>query len=281
MIMAGKYAALWEKKKSEAFGESTATVSSSTKINWFNANKALVDKKCAVRVLPILGKDCWYVEMKKHIFKIGMSWKNLPCLETEDDKGKCIGTCPVCELLNNNKEKFENNANVNKIKAKSAYALMVYNPKAGEIQRTELNYYGFMDVLGYITAFGDNNDLDIDELIDTEGFTLHFKADENGYAAISGITKGKQTLDEIKNICKISDFPDFESHVMPINNDSSIKYLENVCDLIVGNNMLPEIKSSYISSSGKSTSKKKMVDDEDNILLAKAKNKKVEEEEEY
>lgn len=265
-----KYSELWQKKKAESSGEESSGTSGLPKLNWFYPNKAVKSSEKGtymVRVLPIEGKESWYLEFKKHSFKIG-SWKNCLCLESHNSKDKSLGKCPICDFLEENKEEIESADSAKALKSKNCYGLMVYDYTTKQILRYEINYYGFMDILGAIVS---NEDDDFEFEIDSEGFNLHFEKDENGWAKVAGVNKGKKTIEEIKEILDIEVIPSVEAYTFPDSENritGTETILKNLLDLALNAGMFPEI-----SPKGAKAKKKVSMDDEDYVPPKKAKSK--------
>jgi len=259
--MAGKYSNMWKEKKAETSDESSSGGSYYQKYEWFYPNKvvkASEDGTYFVRVLPIEGKSTWYYELNKHSFKAQGTWKNGICLNTPGPDGKPIGDCPICKFLAHNEEEIKGNENYKSVRAKSVYAVLVYDYNEKKIKRLELNYYGFMDVLEAIMKVKDDS---FEESIDTEGFNLHYAKDDNGWAKISGVNASKKTIKSIKESLGIEEFPDIEKLNLPTNVQATEKFLDGLLKIIKDTRMFPEIAGSSSSSSKKIV----MVDDEDEI----------------
>lgn len=266
----GKYSDLWQKKQSE--GETNALqngFASLPKLGWYNPNKAVKssDKGTAiVRVLPVEGRDTWYFEFKRHSFKAG-TWRNGLCLESKDANNETVGSCPICEFLEEHKDELKGTDSEKSLKAKSAYALIVYDYAEKELKRLELNYYGFMDILASIIK---NEDEEFEALIDTEGFNLHYATDENGWAKIAGVNRGKKTVAEIKEALGLSKIPDVIAYTMPISVASAEKYLNSLLDIAINSDICPDLRS---SGSVTKSPKRMMLDDDEDVVVPKRKAK--------
>lgn len=279
--MAGKYTELWNKKKEESMSFEQDNDVSLPKLNWFKPNMAVKSSEKGtymVRVLPVKTTGSWFVEFKKHSIKIGSAWKNAFCLDTKDKNDEPIGSCPICDFLHNEAEAIEGNNNVKQVRNRDAYSLVVFDYKEKTFLLYELNYYGFRDVLGAIVA---NEDPEFEESIDTEGFNLHFDTDDNGYARVMGVSKGKKTIEEILESVGVEDIPDAYNYAFPRNIKGTEKFLSDLLISVRKAGFFPEVESGDLPSKKKSS----MVDDDDDFGMAKPsksdkKAKKQEEEDE-
>lgn len=267
----GKYHDLWQKNK-EASSSSGDSGSSLPKLPWFYPNKAIEASENGtyiIRVLPIEGKNTWYYEFKKHSFKAG-SWKNCICLDTKGKDGEPVGKCPICEFLDMHKDELQDNDFAKKqLAAKTSFGLMIYDYQDKKIKRLELNWYGFNDILAAIV---ESDDEEFEELIDTEGFNLYYKKDENGYSAVHGVKKGKRPVAEIKESLGITEIPSVEEYTLPKNVGAIEKILSGMVDLVIENGLVPEVDS----ESKPAKKKKAMLDDEEPVMTQKKQKKEPE-----
>ena len=178
---------LMEKKKATQTLDSSST-GERKYLRYFNPNKYVKnDDSIYVRVLP-RKNDLFFVQFKKHSFKIGTSWKNAFCFYSRNSQGEIIGTeCPFCDFLEENKNSLKKDT-VYKLSAKNSHILLVYNYQADEVQKYEVNDYGITDILVAMQAGLDLDDETSND-VDIEGFDLYFKKGASGYAEVYKVEK--------------------------------------------------------------------------------------------
>lgn len=240
----GKYSDLWNKinaENSNTASDSSIQAPSLPKLKWFNPNAAVksTEKKMyMVRVLPLSTLDGWYFEFLKHSFKLNGQWKNHVCLSTQGKDGKPVGHCPVCEFLSQNADLLRDNQNVRSVKAKSNYALLVYDHVDKEIKRLEVNYYGFTDILEPICHKKDDG---FEATIDKEGFNLYYELDENGYATVAGVNLGKKPLQALLESLGLNSVYPLDQYTLPFNPKAREKELTSLVDLMLNSGWFPEV----------------------------------------
>jgi len=180
-------------------------------LRYFNPNKYLKnDADICVRVLP-RKNDLFFIQFKKHSFKIGTSWKNAFCFYSRNSQGEVIGTeCPFCDFIEENKHSL-NRDTIYKLGAKNSHMLLVYNYQTNEVLKYEVNDYRITDILVAMQA-GLGLDDENSGIIDQEGFDLYFKKGTSGYADIYKVEKPTVALSDI---IKKMEIPDLESEVIP------------------------------------------------------------------
>lgn len=273
----GKYTELYKKMKdsTESYGESSSKGGFLKKLNWYKPIAALknTDKDSVmVRVLPIEGKNEWHIPILKHSFKIGASWKNGLCLESESLEGKKFAKCPICEFLRENKEKIKGSEGEKALRPKMNICTLIYDYQDKEIKRLDFNYYDTTAILSAIVA---NESEDFESIIDTEGFNLHFGKDaETGWPRIIGVNEAKKSIDELKESLGIDALPDLAKYAYP-SIEPTYKNLMSLLDIALDGGMFPEIQT----KGAKSSSKKAMFDDDDDGMLVKKRPSVVEEDE--
>lgn len=194
---------------------------------YFNPNRAVKkESPYVVRVLPRKG-HMFFLQFKKHSFKIGATWKNVFCFYSRNSFGEAVGNeCPFCDFIEENKESLSRDT-LYKIKARDSYMIMVYDYNTKEIMKYETNDYGITDVLGMLQeVFENESDFDIDK----EGFDLHFIKGKSGYADISKVTVPETGLTKLIDV---NDLPDLEKDVIPPFNSTILKSVKNTLELAI------------------------------------------------
>lgn len=205
---------LMEKKKATQTLDSSST-GERKYLRYFNPNKYVKnDDSIYVRVLP-RKNDLFFVQFKKHSFKIGTSWKNAFCFYSRNSQGEIVGNeCPFCDFLEENKNSLKKDT-VYKLSAKNSHILLVYNYQADEVQKYEVNDYGITDILVAMQAGLDLDDETSND-VDIEGFDLYFKKGASGYAEVYKVEKPLITLSDIINRSgTFKKIPDLEAEVIP------------------------------------------------------------------
>ncbi len=205
---------LMEKKKATQTLDSSST-GERKYLRYFNPNKYVKnDADICVRVLP-RKNDLFFIQFKKHSFKIGTSWKNAFCFYSRNSQGEVIGTeCPFCDFIEENKHSL-NRDTIYKLGAKNSHILLVYNYQADEVQKYEVNDYGITDILVAMQAGLDLDDETSND-VDIEGFDLYFKKGASGYAEVYKVEKPLITLSDIINRSgTFKKIPDLEAEVIP------------------------------------------------------------------
>lgn len=215
-MMVNKYKKLlMEKQKvAQALGLDEGTKEKKY-LRYFNPNKYLKsDNEVYVRVLPRKG-DLFFIQFKKHSFKVGTAWKNAFCFYSRNGNGEIIGNeCPFCDFLEENKNSLKKDT-VYKLGAKNSHILLVYNYQADEVQKYEVNDYGITDILVAMQAGLDLDDETSND-VDIEGFDLYFKKGASGYAEVYKVEKPSITLSDIINRSgTFKKIPDLEAEVIP------------------------------------------------------------------
>lgn len=228
-MMANKYMKLlMEKKKATQTLDSSST-GERKYLRYFNPNKYVKnDDSIYVRVLP-RKNDLFFVQFKKHSFKIGASWKNAFCFYSRNSQGEIIGNeCPFCDFLEENKNSLKKDT-VYKLGAKNSHILLVYNYQADEVQKYEVNDYGITDILVAMQAGLDLDD-ESSEIVDREGFDLYFKKGASGYAEVYKVEKPSVAISEIM---KKTEIPDLEEEVIPPFTESVRKSIRSTFELAI------------------------------------------------
>jgi len=211
-MMVNKYVKLlMEKKKTIQVSNSNTSTEKRKYLHYFNPNKYVKnDTGIYVRVLP-RKNDLFFIQFKKHSFKIGTSWKNAFCFYSRNGQGEIVGNeCPFCDFIEENKNSL-NKDTIYKLSAKNSYIFLVYNYQTNEVLKYEVNDYRITDILVAMQA-GLGLDDENSSIIDQEGFDLYFKKGTSGYADIHKVEKPAIALSDI--IKKI-EIPDLESEVIP------------------------------------------------------------------
>ena len=219
---------LMEKKKATQTLDSSST-GERKYLRYFNPNKYVKnDDSIYVRVLP-RKNDLFFVQFKKHSFKIGASWKNAFCFYSRNSQGEIIGNeCPFCDFLEENKNSLKKDT-VYKLGAKNSHILLVYNYQADEVQKYEVNDYGITDILVAMQA-GLGLDDESSEIVDREGFDLYFKKGASGYAEVYKVEKPSVAISEIM---KKTEIPDLEEEVIPPFTESVRKSIRSTFELAI------------------------------------------------
>lgn len=219
---------LMEKKKATQTLDSSST-GERKYLRYFNPNKYVKnDDSIYVRVLP-RKNDLFFVQFKKHSFKIGASWKNAFCFYSRNSQGEIIGNeCPFCDFLEENKNSLKKDT-VYKLGAKNSHILLVYNYQADEVQKYEVNDYGITDILVAMQA-GLGLDDESSEIVDREGFDLYFKKGASGYAEVYKVEKPSVAISEIM---KKTEIPDLEEEVIPPFTESVRKFIRSTFELAI------------------------------------------------
>jgi len=202
---------LMEKKKTIQVSNSDTNSEKRKYLPYFNPNKYVKgDASIYVRVLP-RKNDLFFIQFKKHSFKIGTSWKNAFCFYSRNSQGEIVGNeCPFCDFIEENKTSL-NKDTVYKLTAKNSYMFLVYNYQTNEVLKYEVNDYRITDILVAMQA-GLGLDDENSGIIDQEGFDLYFKKGTSGYADIYKVEKPTVALSDI---IKKTEIPDLESEVIP------------------------------------------------------------------
>lgn len=219
---------LMEKKKATQTLDSSST-GERKYLRYFNPNKYVKnDDSIYVRVLP-RKNDLFFVQFKKHSFKIGASWKNAFCFYSRNSQGEIIGNeCPFCDFLEENKNSLKKDT-VYKLGAKNSHILLVYNYQADEVQKYEVNDYGITDILVAMQAGLDLDDETSND-VDIEGFDLYFKKGASGYAEVYKVEKPSVAISEIM---KKTEIPDLEEEVIPPFTESVRKSIRSTFELAI------------------------------------------------
>lgn len=228
-MMANKYMKLlMEKKKATQTLDSSST-GERKYLRYFNPNKYVKnDDSICVRVLP-RKNDLFFVQFKKHSFKIGASWKNAFCFYSRNSQGEIIGTeCPFCDFIEENKHSL-NKDTIYKLGVKNSYMLLVYNYQTNEVQKYEVNDYRITDILVAMQA-GLGLDDESSEIVDREGFDLYFKKGASGYAEVYKVEKPSVAISEIM---KKTEIPDLEEEVIPSFTESVRKSIRSTFELAI------------------------------------------------
>lgn len=202
-------------------------------VNFFNPNKYVKGSgDCFVRVLP-RKNDLFFMQFKKHSFKVGTSWKNAFCFYSRDGNGETVGSeCPFCDFIEENKTSLSRDT-LYKISAKNSHMFLVYNYQVDEVQKYEANDYRITDVLTAMqSGLADDETEDFD--VDREGFDLFFKKGETGYAEVYKVEKPSVTISELMKSSKnFTEIPNLEREVIPPFNDSTLKSIRSMLELAV------------------------------------------------
>jgi len=219
---------LMEKKKATQTLDSSST-GERKYLRYFNPNKYVKnDDSIYVRVLP-RKNDLFFVQFKKHSFKIGTSWKNAFCFYSRNSQGEVIGTeCPFCDFIEENKHSL-NRDTIYKLGAKNSHMLLVYNYQTNEVLKYEVNDYRITDVLVAMQA-GLGLDDESSEIVDREGFDLYFKKGASGYAEVYKVEKPSVAISEIM---KKTEIPDLEEEVIPSFTESVRKSIRSTFELAI------------------------------------------------
>jgi len=211
MVMNKYMKLLMEKKKTIQVSNSDTNSEKRKYLPYFNPNKYVKgDASIYVRVLP-RKNDLFFIQFKKHSFKIGTSWKNAFCFYSRNSQGEIVGNeCPFCDFIEENKTSL-NKDTVYKLTAKNSYMFLVYNYQTNEVLKYEVNDYRITDILVAMQA-GLGLDDENSGIIDQEGFDLYFKKGTSGYADIYKVEKPTVALSDI---IKKTEIPDLESEVIP------------------------------------------------------------------
>lgn len=228
-MMANKYMKLlMEKKKATQTLDSSST-GERKYLRYFNPNKYVKnDDSIYVRVLP-RKNDLFFVQFKKHSFKIGASWKNAFCFYSRNSQGEIIGTeCPFCDFIEENKHSL-NRDTIYKLGVKNSHMFLVYNYQTNEVLKYEVNDYQITDVLVAMQA-GLGLDDESSEIVDREGFDLYFKKGASGYAEVYKVEKPSVAISEIM---KKTEIPDLEEEVIPPFTESVRKSIRSTFELAI------------------------------------------------
>lgn len=228
-MMANKYMKLLMEKKKATQTLDSSNTGERKYLRYFNPNKYVKnDADICVRVLP-RKNDLFFIQFKKHSFKIGTSWKNAFCFYSRNSQGEVIGTeCPFCDFIEKNKHSL-NRDTIYKLGAKNSHMLLVYNYQTNEVQKYEVNDYQITDILVAIQA-GLGLDDESSEIIDHEGFDLHFKKGTSGYAEVYKVEKPSVAISEIM---KKTEIPDLEEEVIPPFTESVRKSIRSTFELAI------------------------------------------------
>lgn len=228
-MMANKYMKLlMEKKKATQTLDSSST-GERKYLRYFNPNKYVKnDDSIYVRVLP-RKNDLFFVQFKKHSFKIGASWKNAFCFYSRNSQGEIIGNeCPFCDFIEENKHSL-NRDTIYKLGVKNSHMFLVYNYQTNEVLKYEVNDYQITDVLVAMQA-GLGLDDESSEIVDREGFDLYFKKGASGYAEVYKVEKPSVAISEIM---KKTEIPDLEEEVIPPFTESVRKSIRSTFELAI------------------------------------------------
>lgn len=219
---------LMEKKKATQTLDSSST-GERKYLRYFNPNKYVKnDDSIYVRVLP-RKNDLFFVQFKKHSFKIGASWKNAFCFYSRNSQGEIIGTeCPFCDFIEENKHSL-NRDTIYKLGVKNSHMFLVYNYQTNEVLKYEANDYQITDVLVAMQA-GLGLDDESSEIVDREGFDLYFKKGASGYAEVYKVEKPSVAISEIM---KKTEIPDLEEEVIPPFTESVRKSIRSTFELAI------------------------------------------------
>lgn len=219
---------LMEKKKATQTLDSSST-GERKYLRYFNPNKYVKnDDSIYVRVLP-RKNDLFFVQFKKHSFKIGASWKNAFCFYSRNSQGEIIGTeCPFCDFIEENKHSL-NRDTIYKLRVKNSHMFLVYNYQTNEVLKYEVNDYQITDVLVAMQA-GLGLDDESSEIVDREGFDLYFKKGASGYAEVYKVEKPSVA---ISKIMKKTEIPDLEEEVIPPFTESVRKSIRSTFELAI------------------------------------------------
>lgn len=219
---------LMEKKKATQTLDSSST-GERKYLRYFNPNKYVKnDDSIYVRVLP-RKNDLFFVQFKKHSFKIGASWKNAFCFYSRNSQGEIIGTeCPFCDFIEENKHSL-NRDTIYKLRVKNSHMFLVYNYQTNEVLKYEVNDYQITDVLVAMQA-GLGLDDESSEIVDREGFDLYFKKGASGYAEVYKVEKPSVAISEIM---KKTEIPDLEEEVIPPFTESVRKSIRSTFELAI------------------------------------------------
>lgn len=219
---------LMEKKKATQTLDSSST-GERKYLRYFNPNKYVKnDDSIYVRVLP-RKNDLFFVQFKKHSFKIGASWKNAFCFYSRNSQGEIIGTeCPFCDFIEENKHSL-NRDTIYKLGVKNSHMFLVYNYQTNEVLKYEVNDYQITDVLVAMQA-GLGLDDESSEIVDREGFDLYFKKGASGYAEVYKVEKPSVAISEIM---KKTEIPDLEEEVIPSFTESVRKSIRSTFELAI------------------------------------------------
>ena len=202
-------------------------------VNFFNPNKYVKGSgDCFVRVLP-RKNDLFFMQFRKHSFKVGTSWKNAFCFYSRDGSGETVGSeCPFCDFIEENKTSLSRDT-LYKLSAKNSHMFLVYNYQADEVQKYEANDYRITDVLTAMqSGLADDETEDFD--VDREGFDLFFKRGESGYAEVYKVERPSVAISELMKSSKnFTEIPDLEREVIPPFNDSTLKSIRSMLELAV------------------------------------------------
>ena len=219
---------LMEKKKATQTLDSSST-GERKYLRYFNPNKYVKnDDSIYVRVLP-RKNDLFFVQFKKHSFKIGASWKNAFCFYSRNSQGEIIGTeCPFCDFIEENKHSL-NKDTIYKLGVKNSHMFLVYNYQTNEVLKYEVNDYQITDVLVAMQA-GLGLDDESSEIVDREGFDLYFKKGASGYAEVYKVEKPSVAISEIM---KKTEIPNLEEEVIPPFTESVRKSIRSTFELAI------------------------------------------------
>ena len=171
----------------------------------------------------------FFVQFKKHSFKIGASWKNAFCFYSRNSQGEIIGTeCPFCDFIEENKHSL-NRDTIYKLGVKNSHMFLVYNYQTNEVLKYEVNDYRITDVLVAMQA-GLGLDDESSEIVDREGFDLYFKKGASGYAEVYKVEKPSVAISEIM---KKTEIPDLEEEVIPPFTESVRKSIRSTFELAI------------------------------------------------
>jgi hypothetical protein len=216
-----------EKVISGATETKTGSYEGKKKLSYFNPNSQLLGgaKEVVVRVLPNKN-GLFFQQFKKHSFKIGTR-KNAVCMYSIDSNGEPVGKeCPFCDFLEENKDSLDRETQY-QLSAKDAYLILVYDELADEIKKLEVNDYGITDIL---TALQNLEDLDPD----IDGFNIHFRKDERGYAKVFKASPPTNTLNELLTISRnVKSIPDIFKEAIPAPNQFIMDSIRSLFDLAI------------------------------------------------
>lgn len=192
---------------------------------FFNPNRLLQkskSKQVVVRILPRKNNELFFMQFKKHSFKVGTAYKNNFCPYSLDSSGERIGnSCPFCDFVSNNKDILDKSV-FSKLGSKDSHIMAIYNYVDDEVQKYEVNYYGITDILTAMQNLDDEFDPD------EEGFDLIFERDNKGYAkAVNAIAPELKLSAIAKDSNSYNgETPAIENEVIPKNIDKYYKKLK-------------------------------------------------------
>lgn len=206
---------------------------------FFNPNKMFINKdQVIVRILP--NKDGFYYEFKKHMFKIGETFKQFVCMYSYDENGKKLGeTCPMCDFLESHSNELDKKIFWT-LSSKNVYMIFVYNPYAKQIQKYETNDYGIVNITkALIDLLESGVEFDPDE----EGFDIIFKKDEKGFAkVVEALAPDKSAKDIVNMATNTNEIKEFMEEIMPFAKSYILKQINATYQLAV-NSFAPTFSS--------------------------------------